>query len=237
MPATLSPWVIFAAIACLVFAGIARADDTPAPSDLTEEVARSACPPGPTLAPDSHCAVAGFGVVGEVEGRELLYGLYSDQTSNGDYTLRTAVVVYERQPGGKLRALIAADDPGDIFSEPKLLRRAGRVLLHLPGYEDGTGNFNVERLYVWRDGARKSVDLDAWRKDLARKLPAGYEIWNGVFPDYVKMTAATPLWRAKTDGNCCPTGGRADLVLAWQGDRLVLKSVKVKLGAKYAGQF
>jgi len=234
MPATPQLWAIVAAFACFGLAGMARADETPLPSDLTEEVARSACPPGPTVAPDSHCAVAGFGVVGRVEAREFVYGLYSDNTANGDYTLRTAVVIYERQPDGKLRSLISAGDPGDIYAEPKLLSTPGRILLHLPGYEDGTGNFNVEKLYVCHDGAWQSVDLDAWRKDLARKLPTGYEIWKGVFPDYVKMTAATPLWRAKTDGNCCPTGGRADIVLAWRGDRLMLKSVKFSLGAKYA---
>jgi hypothetical protein len=200
---------------------------------LTEEAARSACPPGSTVAPDTHCTVAGFGVIGKVEGRQLVYGLYSD-TANGDYTLRTEVAVYERRPDGKLHRLISAGDRGDIYSEPKLLNGAGRVLLHLPGYEDGTGDFNVERLYVWRDGVWRPIDLDAWRKQLSGKLPVGYEIWKGVFPDYVKMTATTPLWRRRTDGNCCPTGGRADIVLTWQSDRLVLKSVQFKLGAQYA---
>jgi hypothetical protein len=224
-------WLMFVVLAVPCPTGAAPADR---PAAITEEAARSGCPPREPLEPGSQCTVEAFGVVGTGDGGQLVYGLYTDQSATGDYTLRTAVIVYQRQPDGRLLPLISAGDRGDIYSTPKLLTGETRTLLHLPGYEDGTGNFNVERLYVWREGAWKQIDLDTWRKDLSKRLPQGYEIWKGVFPDYVKMVATTPLWRWKSDGNCCPTGGRADIVLDWQGDRLVLKSVTFKLGAKYA---
>jgi hypothetical protein len=235
MRATPSPFrLVFAALALLPSAGAALADASP--PAVTEEAARGACPPGEPLAPGGQCKVAGFGVVGTVDGRELVYGLYTDRAPD-DYTLRTAVIVYERQPDARLRPLVSADDPGDVYGEPNLLTSAGRTVLHLPGCEDGTGNFNRERLFVWRDGAWIDIDVTAWLSELRVKLPGDYEALKGIYPDYAKLTAATPLWRKKTDGNCCPTGGRADIVLGWQGDRLVLKSVKVRLGAKYARQF
>jgi len=228
--------VVFAALALLAPAGAVMADAPATAPAVSEAAARGACPPGEPLAPGAHCSVAGFGVVGTVDGRELVYGLYTDRTPD-DYTLRTAVIVYERQPDSRLRPLVLADDPGDVYGAPRLFASAAQTVLHLPGHEDGTGNFNRERLYVWRDGAWIDIDVTAWLSELPVQLPAGYETLKGIYPDYLKMTAATPLWRKKTDGNCCPTGGRADIVLGWQGDRLVLKSLKVRLGAKYARQF
>jgi hypothetical protein len=47
------------------------------------------------------------------------------------------------------------------------------------------------------------------------------------------MTATTPLWRARTDAHCCPTGGRADMTFGWDGDRLVIKALDIKFDAKW----
>jgi hypothetical protein len=49
------------------------------------------------------------------------------------------------------------------------------------------------------------------------------------------MAASTPLW-SKTDGNCCPTGGRADVTLRLVGTVLRIDTLKVTLGADAAGQ-
>jgi hypothetical protein len=117
---------------------------------------------------------------------------------------------------------------------PNIVTVADRVVLHLPGYESGTGNFNRERLFLWHDGAWAVADATSWYTDLRLRLPGDYEVLKGIYPDYGKMTAAALLWRKKTDGNCCPTGGRADMTLGWRDDRLVIKNLQVKLGRKYA---
>jgi hypothetical protein len=66
---------------------------------------------------------------------------------------RTRVVVFEAPAPVTVRAVAATEsDPAVTYDKPRLLRSSGRVLLHIPGSESGTGNFNRERLFVWRDG-------------------------------------------------------------------------------------
>ena len=93
--------------------------------------------------------------------------------------------------------------------------------------ETGTGNFNRERLYVWRKPQWRLADTTSWLDTLARRLPKGLGAWKGIYPDYRRMTAATPLWR-RGDSNALPAGGSARLRLAWQGDKIVLQSVNVR---------
>ena len=78
------------------------------------------------------------------------------------------------------------------------------------------------RSYEWREG-----DSQSWLADLAPQLPGDRAVWKGVYPDYSTMTAETPLWRLG-DANACPTGGRANIVLGWSFDRVVLRSVQVE---------
>ena len=201
----------------------------------TEDAARSVCPalfdnPAGSV---GACTVSEFGTAGSAGGHDFLYGLYSYGLPNGgDGPIRASVVLYKRQPGGKLHALFAPQEAAGFFSRPAIFVSAGHTLLHLPGYESGTGDFNLERMFIWNAGAWTYFGTDDWHLALARRLPKGYEIWKGVFLDYRKMTGTTPLWRG-SDGNCCPTGGRADFTLGWQGDQLTVNSVEVKLGARY----
>ena len=227
----------FAVLVLSALAAPALGDMAPGPRDVTEEAARSACIEHPdSEAMPGSCTVSGFGPLGSVEGHDLFYGLYAYHAADGDFLLRTDVAVYERETDGRLRVLFAPEADAVFYDKPAIIETGGRVLLHLPGYESGTGDFNRERLYLWRDAAWQEVDTAAWLSELAKRLPKGFAVWKGVFPDYRKMTAATPVWR-ESDGNCCPTGGRADIALGWQGDRIIVKSVRFTLGAKAAGQF
>ena len=88
----------------------------------------------------------------------------------------------------------------------------------MPAYESGTGNFNRELLHVWAK--------DAWHDELDRRLPRGLVILKGVYPDYEKMTAETPVWRQE-DGPQCAEGGRAHVELQWRGDRIAVGIVRI----------
>ncbi len=134
-----------------------------------------------------------------------------------------ATVVFAPAASGapeRLRVILA-DLAGNVAcGTPALLATAERgTLLHLPCSQHGTGMFNAESLLAWRDGAWRPLEIESWTRELARRLPPGYGAWKGIYPDYARLTAVTPLWR-DSDGNCCPTGGRAEIRLGWQGDRL-----------------
>ncbi|WP_421926716.1 hypothetical protein [Neoaquamicrobium sediminum] len=118
------------------------------------------------------------------------------------------------------------------FSPPQLSETG---LLHIAGYGGGTGAYNADRLYQWRDPgdavARegwRQIDMGTWLKTIGEKLPAGLEIWKGVqfeFQDpWSGMIARTGLWRSD-DGNCCPTGGSAVIAFGIEDDRLVVSRV------------
>ena len=172
------------------------------------------------------CVFEGFGDIAKLESRSFAYALYRFAMPNGG-SLGARVLIFERQQGGTLRILFAPEIEGGPFEKPKIIHSGASALLHIPGYETGTGNFNRERLFVWHRHAWRAVDTTSWLDTLQRRLPKGLGAWKGIYPDYRRMTAATPLWR-EGDGNASPTGGRAALRLELRGDRIVLKSARVR---------
>lgn len=192
------------------------------------EAARRACLPLLAGGDAGTCTVTEFARIGAVGGRSFAYALSETAAGADDPIATRRLAIFEEIDGGRLRLVIAPDDDiGVAFDTPRLLRSGGQTLLHLPASLSGTGHFNAERLFVWRTGGWHDVDATSWLDDLARRLPAGLGAWKGIYPDYARLTATTPLWRAK-DANCCPTGGSANLTLGWQGDRIVLKAVTVR---------
>ncbi|MFO1183388.1 MAG: lysozyme inhibitor LprI family protein [Bauldia sp.] len=197
---------------------------------VSADTGRRACLPMLATSGGGTCTVGEFGRIGAVEGRSFSYARADTGEGPDDPVPERRLAVFEEIEGGRLRLVIATDeDVGISFDTPRLLRSGPLTLLHLPASLSGTGNFNGERLFAWRAGAWRDVDVTSWLGELERRLPAGLGAWKGIYPDYAKLTATTALWRSN-DANCCPTGGAAEIVLAWQGDRIVLKSVQVRRG-------
>jgi uncharacterized protein len=188
------------------------------------------CLPILAITQTAACTVTDYGELGAVDGHVFAYASYEYAKGEAQLDYRR-VVIFEHIAPNALRAIVAPEvDPAFYYGKPQFLRSDGRTALHIPAYESGTGNFNRERLFVWRDGRWRDADVTGWLDDLARRLPVGEGVWQGVFPDYVALKASTPIWR-KDDGNACPGGGRAELLLGWRGDRIFLKSVRlVKAG-------
>ena len=212
--------------ASLIAAGVARADE-PAHLDgqaaLAPAEAKARCAPALVKAGEA-CAVSEFGPVGTVAGHDFSYALYDFTPAPDSYP---RVVIFERLPAAMLRPiLISADDPAFLYDKPRILRSAGRILLHIPAAEDGTGNFNRELLYVWAKDGWRDVDVTGWLDDLTHRLPQGLGVQKGVYPDYATMKATTPLWRADDGGNC-PNGGIARIDLQWRGDRIAVRAVRI----------
>jgi hypothetical protein len=188
---------------------------------------RTTCLPVLAIADAGACTISEFGELGAIEGHVFAYATYDYAKGAAQLDYRR-VVIFERVAGNTLRVIASPDpDPAFYYSRPRILHSEGRAALHIPAYESGTGNFNRERLFVWRDGGWRDVDVASWLGDLARRLPAGLGVWQGVFPDYATLKAGTPIWR-KGDGNACPSGGRAALALGWRGDRIALERIRLQ---------
>jgi hypothetical protein len=191
--------------------------------------AKARCVPA-LVKPGETCTVGAFGPAGAVAGRDFLWAHYDFKAAPGDPLDSlpwTRIVIFERPSAGTLRPiLISGDDPAFWYDEPGILRAGGRIVLHLPANESGTGNFNRELLYAWANDAWHDVDVTAWQDELAHRLPKGLVILKGVYPDYEKMAAETPVWRQQ-DGPTCAEGGRARIELQWRDDRIAVGSVRV----------
>ncbi|HEY1612313.1 MAG TPA: hypothetical protein VGF97_01300 [Rhizomicrobium sp.] len=172
------------------------------------------------LSDDETCKVTQFGALGTVDQKSFAFALYEDDAKGG-VNMAMQAAIFERQAAGRLKVIVAPRNDGGRFETPRLLHTGAGLLLHIPGSEDGTGNFNSERLFLWRAGHWDPVDTISWLTTLQKRLPKGLSAQKGIYPDYGTMTAKTDLWR-ETDSNACASGGAADIALALSGTRIVL---------------
>jgi hypothetical protein len=220
------------AISGTVSADEPRHVDTRAQVPLSE--ARSECL-ATFIKPRQSCAVGDFGRIGTVAERDLFFARYDVMPPKGDpddALPYRRLVIFERTASNMVRPiLVSGDDPAYYYDTPRIVRSDGRILLHVPASESGTGNFNQELLYVWANDAWRDVDTTPWLKELPPRLPKGLDARKGIYPNYVTLKATTPLWR-KGDAGACPTGGIAEIALQWRGDQIALRDVRVIKGGE-----
>jgi uncharacterized protein len=197
--------------------------------DVPPEQARKACVLSPESEADTPCTVTAFDTVAGDPTLRYQLQAYKD----GELQLATGVVVF-RPSADKLTPVIAIGGTDSHFEAPEAIDSPFGRLLWLAGYMSGTGNFNAEHVFRYDKERLVEVDVTSWLDDLQKRVPKGWGAWKGVYPDYRKFTASTPLWQAG-DGNCCPTAGRADIRLGLERDRLVLREVTIARGEKAAG--
>jgi len=131
-----------------------------------------------------------------------------------------------RLPDGGLRPILWANAMAIGFEDPAPITSPVGWMISVPGHVPGTGNQSVSFLFLPDGPTWKDIDIFSWEQDLARQLPKGLGAWHGIFPQWDRMTAYTRLWRAG-DANCCPTGGEAEMRLGLQGDRIVLRDLRM----------
>ena len=143
-------------------------------------------------------------------------------------------VVFAPGAGGALTPVVTGYGDTTHFARPRIVVAPVGTFLWLPGYMEGTGNFNGEQLYLRVGDSWRDVDRDSWQNAMGRRLPKDLYAAKGIYPDYRKMIAITPLWDRNKDGNCCATGGRADVKLGLKGTTLVIEDLRVTRGEKAA---
>ena len=196
--------------------------------DVPLEQAKKACLLSPESEADTPCTVTGFETVPGDPALRYQLQSYKD----GDMQLATGVVIF-RPTGDKLTPVVAIGGTDSHFEAPEALDTPFGRLLWLAGYTSGTGNFNAEHVFRYDKDRLVEVDVTSWLDDLQKRVPKGWGAWKGIYPDYRKFTASTPLWQSN-DGNCCPTAGRAEIRLGLERDRLVLREVTIARGEKAA---
>ena len=177
------------------------------------------------------CRVAGFGVIGTVDGRRLAFAQYEyPPDPAGELPHETAVVVLSAGQPGEWTVDLAERLSEANCQRPRLVRHGQDTLLYLPCEETGTAGGPIPLLYrragpasfrVWQD-----IDAEAWLATLPQRIPAGMEIRGATTLDAERLTATFRLWRG-TDPDTAPAD-QAEARLAIEGDRLVLREVTVR---------
>ena len=218
-----------AVVACTLAASVATKAQEQPPRHLEgnaaigRDEARARCI-STLIEPDQTCTVDTFGKVGAVAGHDFFYASY-DIKDPSYPPIYHRIVIFEQTASAMVRPiLISGDNWPFLYGKPEIVRSAGRVLLHIPATESGSGYFNREILCAWTKDGWHDLDVTSWLDELRHRLPAGLRVVRGVYPDYAAMKAETPLWHEE-DGGSCPKGGLAEISLQWRGDRLAVRDV------------
>ncbi|MGG5820441.1 lysozyme inhibitor LprI family protein [Falsiroseomonas sp. HW251] len=201
-----------------------------APGTLQPEAARARGPacllPMPVaITPEPACRVRESGSLPIVAGQRFTYAVY-------DYGEETrpegsGVLVFgEGALPGRLRLLIADLHPDARCETPRVIGSSGRAVLQVPCVNAGTQAANDESVFGWNEGEWRELDVRSWRREFLARVPRDLSVRRGVYPDYGSMTARSPLWGAG-DGDCCAAHGSIEADLAWNGDRLAMRAVRV----------
>jgi hypothetical protein len=208
---------------CLEFTELKRGDE---PSDLRD------------------CRVSEFGEFGSTDGQTYYYALYclipnyapdegqcNDGSFNASYHRQRGLAIFVHDASSSNARLLFERVAGDIeslrYEQPQIIRAAAGTLLYLPVAVDGTGHFNESEYFLRDRGAWEPVEAEKWLEDLRRRIPAGLEIWKGVWPNLQTMKAVAGLY-SSGDANCCPTGGTARIGLAIRSRHVVIQSLVVE---------
>ncbi len=187
------------------------------------------------------CKVTESEQFGIVDGEKYLYAIYclmpafekeskcGDNSFAGRYHSRRGLAVFV-QKGEFAELLFERADPdiGIIYYEkPEIIQIGKTTMMVLKIVIDGTGSGNASEYFSWQDHKWVPIESESWQQELRTKIPAGLQIWRGIWPDFGTMTAETGLYKP-TDANCCPTGGRAKIDLALENNQFVFKNVVIE---------
>lgn len=177
--------------------------------------------PGAALA---ECLSPISGVLTAPGAERLAWRIENGQASDGTPLHAMVIGDFRSAQAGPVPRLWVIDYADRLA--PYLVEQSGRRLLVLPATHDFL-NDGEDRVFEWRPRGFVEIDSWSWRETLPAHLPAGLTLPRNVALDLRAMTARTPLWVGEGDSDE-PTGGEALLHFALDGDRLVLKDVRVR---------
>jgi hypothetical protein len=191
----------------------------------------ASCVPIPAAPKDVACKVDGFGKFADDAALSWQLQIYGDPDNLPQRASVVLAQVDGQQDKDQIVAALYTED--GFVDQPKAINNSFGRFVELSSMADGTGHFNQGMLVVSTEDGWHNVDITAWQNAFAKRLKNGLYAAKGIFPDYAKMTAETPLWKGE-DPNCCATGGHARIKLGYKNQRITFEDVKVTLGEKAA---
>jgi hypothetical protein len=103
---------------------------------------------------------------------------------------------------------------------------AGQSVLTIRTRVPGTGHNFIEYHFVISpvSGLPQVIDLSDIDRAISANVPQGWAVLKGGGLDFEKLRFASPIWQPG-DGNCCPSGGRIDMKLELNDERISVSQV------------
>jgi hypothetical protein len=115
-------------------------------------------------------------------------------------------------------------DPGAAkYDDPLLIQtQYGDILTLSASFPDDSVS---KSYYRWYSGRWVPIDAQAWRRDLAKRLPKGASAKVNVWPDVDTMSVRVPISQSGESG---PGSAVAHVELALAKERFAVKKVEFK---------
>jgi len=183
------------------------------------------------------CRVNDFEVVTKIEDTTFLYASYfrlhdwqgePQQESDKPPFNNQILVLFESKNNTEAKPIMVWHNP-DSFSvswleKPTIISGEFDLILRVPHSYSGTGHFNSDKYFVWKQSQWQKLNTENWFSNLNKQLPEGYAIWKGIVPNIKTMTAQSLVWK-KGDANCCPSGGNVDISFGIAENELIINTI------------
>ncbi len=187
----------------------------------------------------SDCNVSSFGNLGSVDGKDYFYSIYciltgekskcGDNSWGANYNKNRGVAVFIGEPGASSVSLVEAKASSEnnlYYKVPEIIDTEYGKILSFPIVMDGSGAFDYSEYYFFRDKKWNKIESESWKESVLKKIPQGLSISKGFRADFKTMSAHIYLAK-EGDGNCCPTGGEAEVKFEILKDQLSIKDIKI----------
>lgn len=168
--------------------------------------------------------------VGTIELTDLYQAQYCLSKDNETCDQKAFVLFANRAYTKDAKALIVRVDPSTATYEDPLIVIIGEErIMSLPTHlsDDET---HVD-YYVWRTDHWMPIESQTWLHDLSKKLPKDTSVRGAVWPDLLTMTAEVKLFH-KSDTDCCPTAGSANIDFGFEHAQFNVEKVHVNSAIK-----
>jgi hypothetical protein len=190
----------------------------------------------------ARCRVTESGEFARLGGDTYYYALYcveekddqflgscADSDSVNGHNNRSNIAVFVRRSGPTLRLVTSVATIGaGNFRRPSIVVSPFGAIMELPLIIAATCDCNSSSYYLRQARAQgwQEIDFNAWKEDLAKRLPAGLTNMNSPWPDLRTLKVDGWLWR-NGDAHADPTGGQWRGQLGIVDSTFVLKSLQV----------
>lgn len=155
---------------------------------------------------DANCKLKEFKKLGDHNGKQFYYGLYSDKNDDGSY-YDSHFIIYEGKMNSKFLKPIEFFYPYEIieYYNVEMTNTKYGLIIHIY-FSNGNGGFDMGEYIIYRNGRWEKLEVPDWDCVYEWVIPEDTYFCRGNFLDLKAMTNTFSVY-SHDDACCCPTRG------------------------------